>query len=184
MTDSHIIELYFARDEQAIRETETAYGKLLFRIAYNVLQDDEDAKEIVNDTYVGLWNAIPPAKPQHFSAFAAKITRNLSLKRLTFLSREKRSPSVLLSLDELSAVLADDKFSETIDEKAVGNLISHFLRKQKSLARNVFIRKYYFFDSTTAIAAQFSISESKVKNILFATRQKLKAYLQKEEIDV
>ena len=184
MNDSHIIELYFARDEQAIRETETAYGKLLFRIAYNILQDDEDAKEIVNDTYLGLWNAIPPAKPQYFGAFAAKIARNLSLKKLTSLAREKRSPSVLLSLDELASVLPDDRFNTDMDEKIVSELISRFLRKQKTVARDIFIRKYYFFDSVADIAVRFSLSESKVKNILFVTRKKLKICLQKEGIDV
>ena len=91
MDDLRIIELYFGRDEQAIKETDAKYGKLCHSIAYNILNNHEDSEECVNDTYVGVWNAIPPTRPNNFMSFVCRIARNLSLKRLEFMKREKRS---------------------------------------------------------------------------------------------
>ena len=184
MDDVKIIELFFARDEQAIRETDKKYGKLCHRIAYNVLNNHEDSEECVNDTYVGVWNAVPPAKPSNFMAFICKITRNLSLKRLEFMKREKRSAEVLVSLEELAAVLPDERYAPDASDEDIGKLISTFLRAQKDNVRNVFIRKYYFFDSVRDIAKRFGFTESKVKNMLFYTRNKLKDYLIKEGVEL
>lgn len=184
MEDQWIIELYFARDEQAILETEKKYGKLCSSIAYNILNDREDAAECVNDTYLGLWNAIPPTRPHNLLAFACKITRNLSLKRLEAMMRQKRARGTVVSLEELSEVLADDRFSREISTADIGNAISAFLRAEKADVRNVFLRKYYFFDSISEIADRFGYSESKVKNMLYHTRKKLKAYLIKEGVEV
>ncbi len=184
MDDNSIVELFFERNEMAIRETDEKYGKLCRSISYNILKSREDSEECVNDTYVGLWNSIPPARPNSFAAFVCKITRNLSLKRLVFIKREKRSPQVLLSLDELSQVLPDERYAPEVTDEEVGRLISQFLRTQKEDARNVFIRKYFFFDSVAQIADRYSFTESKVKNMLFYTRNKLKDYLIKEGIEI
>ena len=184
MDDLKIIELYFERNERAIRETDAKYGKLCYRIAYNILNNREDSEECVNDTYMGAWNTIPPARPDNFVAFLSKIARNLSLKRLEFLTREKRSAAIVLSLDELVGVLPDERFSPEASDEYVGTLISAFLRTQKADARNVFIRRYFFFDSIGEICARYSFTESKVKNMLFRTRNKLKEYLIKEGIDL
>lgn len=184
MDDLQIIELYFQRDEQAVRETDAKYGRLCHRIAYNILGSREDSEECVNDAYMGIWNAIPPARPSNFTAFVCRITRNLSLKRLEFLTREKRSRDVAVSLEELEAVLPDERVRPDMDDEALGGLISRFLRGQKEESRNVFIRKYYFFDSIGEIAERYSFTESKVKNMLFHTRNKLKAYLIKEGIEI
>ncbi len=182
MDDSKIIQLYFERDELAIQETEAKYGKLCYAVAYNVLHNREDAEECVNDTYVGVWNAIPPTRPSNFTSFICKIARNLSLKRLAFMKREKRSAEVLLSLDELAAVLPDERYAPGVSDEDVGKLISGFLRDQKEEARNVFIRKYFFFDTIGDIAERFGFTESKVKNMLFYTRNKLKEHLIKEGV--
>ena len=184
MDDSKIIDLYFERNEQAIKETEIKYGKLCHRIAYNILNNNEDSEECVNDTYVGIWNAIPPARPDNFMAFLCRIARNLSLKRLEFMKREKRSADVLFSLHELEGVLPDERYAPDITDKEVGRLISTFLYAQKEDVRNVFIRIYYFFDSIREIAESYSFSESKVKNMLFYTRKKLKDYLIKEGVAI
>ena len=184
MEDLKIIELYFERNEQAIKETDLKYGKLCHRIAYNILNDREDSKECVNDTYVGVWNAIPPTRPNNFTAFICRIARNLSLKRLEFIKREKRSADVLLSFEELAAVLPDERYAPNISDEDVGRVISEFLRDQKEDAKNVFVRKYYFFDSIGEIAKRYSFTESKVKNMLFNTRNKLKDYLIKEGIEI
>ena len=99
MDDMKIIELYFERDQQAIAQTDAKYGKLCHSIAYNILCNHEDSEECVNDTYVGVWNAIPPTRPNSLMAFVCKIAQNLSLKRLEFIKREKRSANVLISLE-------------------------------------------------------------------------------------
>ncbi len=184
MNDLDIIELYFARNEQAIKETDEKYGKLCHDIAYNILNNNEDSEECVNDTYIGVWNAIPPARPNNFQAFVCKITRNLSLKRLESLSRQKRSQATLVSLDELAEILSDESIGDGVSDEDIGKLISRFLRNEKEEIRNVFIRKYYFFDSIGDIASRYSFTESKVKNMLHHTRTKLKDYLIKEGIEL
>lgn len=182
MEDRSIVDLYFARDERAIEETAGKYGKLCHSIAYRILNNREDAEECVSDTYVGAWNAIPPARPGNLMAFVCRITRNQSLKRLEFLKREKRSPEVLVSLEELAGILPDERFVSGMGEEDLGQLISRFLRGQKEEVRNVFIRKYYFFDSIEEIARRYAFTQSKVKNMLFQTRIKLKDYLKEEGV--
>lgn len=182
--DMKIIELYFERDEQAIKETDSKYGKLCHSIAYNILNNREDSEECVNDTYVGVWNAIPPTRPNNFMAFICKIARNLSLKRLEFTKREKRSADIIISFEDLAAVLPDERYAPNISDEDIGKIISEFLRNQKEDAKNVFIRKYYFFDSISEIAKRYSFTESKVKNMLFYTRNKLKDYLIREGVEI
>ena len=184
MNDLSIIELYFARDEEAIKQTDIKYGKLCHSVAYNILNNNEDSEECVNDTYIGVWNAIPPARPNNFTAFVCKITRNLSLKRLEAMSRQKRSQAILVSLDELAEVLSDESIADGVSDEDIGKLISDFLRNEKSEIRDVFIRKYYFFDSIGDIARRYDFTESKVKNMLHHTRTKLKDFLIKEGIEI
>ncbi len=181
MDDKSIIELYFAKDEDAIGETQRKYGDLCYRIAYNVLGSREDAEECVNDTYTAMWGAIPPARPENLTAFISKIARNLSLKRLEHRMREKRS-GVSLSIDELGDVLSEGDVSATVTEAELGKLISDFLRGQPRDVREVFIRKYFFFDSVKDISKRYSFTESKVKSMLFHTRKKLSDYLREKGI--
>ncbi len=184
MNDFDIIELYFARNEQAIRETDVKYGRLCNRLAYNILNNNEDSEECVNDAYVGVWNAIPPTRPNNFKAFLCKIVRNLSLKRFTKLSAQKRSRDMQVSFDELSEVLSDENIPDGIGEETLGEMINDFLRMEKEETRMVFVRKYFFFDSVSDIASRYSFSESKVKNILFRARTRLKDYLIKEGFEL
>ena len=184
MNNHRIIELYFARDEEAIKQTDIKYGKLCHSVAYNILNNNEDSEECVNDTYIGVWNAIPPTRPNNFMAFVCKITRNLSLKRLEAMSRQKRSQAILISLDELAEVLSDESIANGVSDEDIGKLISDFLRNEKSEIRDVFIRKYYFFDSIGDIARRYDFTESKVKNMLHHTRTKLKDFLIKEGIEI
>ncbi|MCR5295057.1 MAG: RNA polymerase sigma factor [Lachnospiraceae bacterium] len=184
MDDVRIIELYFARNEQAIRETAAKYGKICLKIAHNILHSREDSEECVNDTYLGVWRAIPPARPGNFKAFICRITRNLSLKRLEFLKREKRSADVLVSIEELSEVLPDERYAPGMQDEEIGEHISRFLREQKEDVRKVFIRRYFYFDTVEEIAGRFSFSEAKVKNMLFRTRNKLREYLTREGVEL
>ena len=184
MDDGKIVELYLKRDEQSIKETEAKYGKLCYSISYNILNNHDDSKECVNDTYMEVWNAIPPARPDNFMAFVCKVSRNLSLKRLEFMMRKKRSQNMIVSIEELQNILPDERYAPGVTDEDVGELISKFLRRQKEDVRNVFIRKYYFFDSIGEIAKRYSFTESKVKNMLFYTRNKLRDYLIKEGVEL
>ncbi len=182
MEDRDILELYFARDEAAIKETDQKYGKLCHSIAINILDNREDAEECVNDAYLGLWNSIPPKRPNSLCAFAAKLVRNHSMDRLKYNRAKKRNSDSMLSFDELEAVLPDTPYFQDMDEGKLGRWISEFLYTEDEDARNVFIRKYWFFDSIEDIAAQFGYSRSKVKSMLFRTRQRLWDYLTKKGV--
>lgn len=184
MEDLNIIELYFARDEQAIKETDAKYGRLCHSIAYNILHNKEDSEECVNDTYIGVWNAIPPTRPNHFIGFVCKITRNLALKRIEAMNRLKRSQAAVVSLDELAEILSDESIAEDVSDEGITELIGDFLRKEKADVRNVFLRKYYFFDSVGDIAERYGFTEDKVKSMLYHTRKKLKEYLVKEGVAI
>ena len=182
MENSQIIALYFARDERAIKETDGKYGKICLRIANNILDNEEDSKECLNDTYLSVWNQIPPTNPQNFMAFICKIVRNLSLKKLEYLYAKKRTPNAVVSLEELEWILADHPVSPTMEDEEIGKLISDFLRKEKADVRNVFIRRYWYFDSVGDIAKRYGFSESKVKSMLHHTRNRLRKYLEKEGV--
>lgn len=180
MDDGAIIELYFGRDEQAIRETSEKYGGLCFRVAHNILGCREDAEEIVNDAYLATWNSIPPAKPNSLRAFVCGIARNAALKRVEYNTAKKRMPKALLSFSELEEVLSDSAVQPDISAVELGELIEKFLKAQSADARCVFVRRYWFFDSIADIAEKYSFSESKVKTLLSRTRGKLKKFLSKE----
>ena len=184
MDDNQIIELYFARNEQAIKETDAKYGKLCFSVANRILENNEDSEECVNDTYLNAWNKIPPTRPNHLSAFLCKITRLISLKKLEFSSALKRTSAVIVSFEELEGVLQDQKISPVTDAEDLGKLISSFLRQEKADARNIFLRKYFFCDSVSEIAERYRLNENTVKSMLFRTRNRLREYLRKEGVEV
>lgn len=179
MEEQKIVDLFFARDERAITETKNKFGFLCMELAGRLLHDRQDAEECVNDAYLGLWNTIPPERPTYFRAFLCKIVRNLSLKRLEYLTAKKRCASYEVSFEELEGVLQkeDDR-----SEEKIGELINRFLYKVKPLHRQMFLRKYWFFDSIEDIAQRFNCTQSKVKTILMRTRQRLKKFLEQEGI--
>ena len=184
MDDLQIIELYFARDEHAIKETDRKYGKLCFQVAKNLLFNNEDSEECVNDTYLTVWNKIPPTRPNNFIAFICKITRNLSLKRLEVSNAMKRSAGTIISMSELEKALPDQCIAPDVEDEELGKLISAFLWSERELDRNVFLRKYWFFDSISDIAERYSLTENNVKSLLFRSRNRLREFLKKEGIEV
>ena len=173
MNDIMIIDLYYSRNEQAIKETDIKYGKLCFNLADNILRNHQDSEECVNDTYLGVWNTIPPTRPKNFAAFLCKIVRNLSIKRLEFNLAKKRMKNQIDAFDELHNILPDTSVIEQYEYEELGKMISVFLSEEKKNMRNVFIRRYFFMDSIHDIADKYSYSESKVKNMLYHTRKKL-----------
>ena len=181
MNDTEIIGLFFARNERAIRETEVRYGQLCMQIAHRILGNRSDAEECVNDTYLALWNTIPPESPAHLSAYACAITRRLSLKRLEYNRAAKRDPAFTVSLEELEEILPA-KEEDVLDAQALAALLDRFFAELPPTQRQVFLRKYWFFDSIEEIARRFGFSKPKVKSMLFHTRNKLKAFLKKEGV--
>ena len=184
MEDSQIVELFWQRNEDAIAESQKKYGNYCFSIAKNILQNSEDAKEIVNDTFAGAWNAIPPHRPAVLSTFFGKITRRLSLKKLRDKNAAKRWGSeVFLSLDELDECIPSaGQIGETMEVKELAGIISAFLDTLPGEERRVFIRRYWFFDSIKAICSRYGYRQSKVKMMLKRTRDRLARWLQKEDI--
>ncbi len=184
MEDGAIIELYFERNERAITETEEKYGRLLTNIATRIVGDRHDAEECVNDAYLGVWNAIPPERPKSLTAFIAKIARNISISRLKYRLAAKRNYDLVLSLDELENVIPDTEAFYEMDDEKIGALISEFLYLEDEEARKLFIRKYWYFDSIAELSEKFGYSESKIKSVLFRTRNKLKEYLTEKGVAV
>jgi RNA polymerase sigma-70 factor (ECF subfamily) len=184
MDDQQIIDLYWARSENAISETAEKYGKYCHTIAYHILHNDEDSEECVNDTYLRAWEAMPPQRPHRLSAFLGKITRNLSLDRYKRLAAEKRgSGQVPLALDELlDCVPTGDSAEKTADDLALTESLNRFLGTLSVDARRIFLRRYWYLTPVKEIAAEASISESKVKMSLLRSRKELKKFLEKEGI--
>lgn len=185
MEDRQIIELYWSRAEEAIRETDAKYGRLCRYIAQNILASPEDSEECINDTWLGLWNAIPPQRPSRFSAFVGRITRNLALKRFDYLTAAKRCPEMVCSLEELGdCVSGRTGVEDELENRRVEETIDDFLRSLGEEKRTVFIRRYWYFDSIEHICRRTGYSQSKVKSMLYHTRQKLRDYLESEGIEV
>ena len=184
MDDERIIDLYFDRDERAIAETESKYGAYCYRIAYNILLCVEDSEEAVNDTYIGAWEAIPPHRPNIFSAFLAKITRRLSMKKLRYNTALKRGGEErTAALDELSeCVPASGAVAEDVEAREVGEMIDGFLGRLRADDRRMFVRRYFYLESAESIALRFGCSRSKVYASLDRTRARLKEYLVKEGV--
>lgn len=186
MTDERIVELYWQRDERAIRETELAYGTYIHYIAYAILRDESDAGEITNDTYLKAWNSIPPQRPKPLKAFLGRIARQLSLNRAEYNTADKRGGSQYpLALDELLECVADkDSSPDPADLIALRDAINAFLRSLPTEARRMFIRRYWYMDSIKEIASAFAVGESRVKSTLVRAREKLRKVLKKEGFDV
>ena len=185
MEDEKIIGLYWDRNEDAILETSSKYGKLFFRIASNILFSHEDSDECVNDTYLGLWNAIPSQRPVRFSAFASRMTRNLALKKFEHLSAQKRNPEAVCSFEELGdCVSGKESIENEVENRRIEQAIDAFLWQLGEEKRSIFIRRYWYFDSIEMICGCTGYSQNKIKSMLFHTRQKLRDYLESEDIDL
>ncbi len=185
MDDKLIVDLYWARAEDAIHETERKYGRYCHSIAYNILCSQEDAQECVNDTYLRAWDAIPPQKPDRLGAFLGRITRNLALNRYAFDRAQKRFTNVEFALCELSECIADPESLQPMEDAlALKEAINRFLASLPQKSRMIFVRRYWYLSPVKEIAGDFRISESNVKVTLHRTRIKFRAYLQKEGIEL
>lgn len=185
MEDEKIIELYWKRDEEAIKQTNLKYGSFCYYIAHNILKDEEDSKECVNDTWFKAWMVIPPKHPEFFQAFLGKITRNLSLDRYRRSRASKRGGgAVEVVYEELEECIADHGSDTQTDSIVITDALSRFLAEISHDARIIFVRRYWYADSIEQIAQRYGMSESKVKSALMRSRNRLKAFLEKEGITV
>ena len=179
MEDKKILDLLWQRSEQAIEALTDRFGALLHRICLNILGDPLDAQECVSDTYLALWNAIPPKRPQPLSPFVCRTGKNIALNRLRSLTAQKRDNRYDLSLSELEPYLGTAALDDAVSARELGELLNKFLKTIKRDSRNMFLRRYWFGDSVTDIARDMGMTENAVSVRLSRTREQLRAYLQK-----
>lgn len=181
MTDAQIIDLFFERSEQAIEELAKKHGGAVSRVAYNILGNSRDTEECVNDTWLGTWNAIPPERPAPLRSFVCRIARNLASKRYHANTAEKRNSQYDLALDELAACIPDrNNVEDAIGAKELAAAIDRFLDTLTYADKFVFMRRYWYADSLTDIAAMSGLRYKTVSVRLTRVKAKLKHYLMKE----
>lgn len=174
LEDRSIIDLYNARDEQAIAETARKYGRYCTAVSMNILNSYPDAEECVNDTYLHTWNAIPPQNPPCLRNFLGKIVRNLSITRHRALHSQKRDSDLTVALSELESCLsvpAETEGSELCD------LLNGFLEGLEPRERQIFVGRYWYAHPVTRLAEAYGLTPNAVSKQLSRTRDRLRAYL-------
>lgn len=183
--DEKIIELFFERSEQAIRELDNKYGRLCHRISNNILNNRLDAEECVNSAYNSVWNAIPPARPISLQAWLCRIVRNISLKQYRRKTAGKRNSVHEVAMEELAEYLpASDTVESEMDARELARLIEEFLDGLTAENRIMFVLRYSFSDSCATIASKTGLSEKNVSVRLSRIRKKLKEFLIQKEVFV
>lgn len=183
--DEKIIEMFFERSEQGIRELDTKYGKFLHKISYNIINNQQDAEECVNDAYLAAWNTIPPANPDPLLTYVCKIVRNISLKVYYKKTAAKRNSIYTIAMDEIEPCIASPNTVETeFEAKELAHIIESFLDTLTTENRVIFMRRYWFTDSCNDIAEFVGLTEKNVSVRLTRIRQKLKSYLAEREVFV
>ena len=184
MEDSAIIDLYWAREERALTESDSKYGGMCRTIAFNILRDRWDSEECVNDTWLRAWNTMPPQRPGVLSAFLSRITRNLSLDRYKAARAAKRGGGQLpVALEELGdCVPTVGSVEETIELRELTRILDSFLRELPEKEACVFLRRYWYVDSTHDIAVRYEMAEGSVKSTLYRVRNKLRQRLEREGV--
>ena len=184
MEDRQILQLLFNRAEAAIDALARRFGPRLYAIAMNILCSSRDAEECVNDTYLALWNAIPPEHPDPLCAYTYRVGRNIALKKLRDTSAQMRNSTYDLSLDELADCIPDNCVWDTLDARELGRSIDRFLNTQTKENRVIFLRRYWFGDSVKTIARDMGMKESAISVRLNRLRHALKNHLSKEGYDL
>ena len=186
LSDEAIISLYWDRDRKAITETDFKYGKYLYTIIYNILHDKLDCEECLNDTYLGAWNAMPPARPQVLRAFLVTISRRIAIKRYHKLRQKGAVPSEMtVALAEVEDFIAENSSAEeAFDAKQLGQIISRFVRSLPQRQRYIFISRYYAAEPIDTIAKELALSLSMIHKELAAIRTALKETLESEGYSV
>ncbi len=185
MEDERIIELFFDRSEEAIRELNEKYGDLCIRIAENILSSKQDAEECVNDTGFAVWNRIPPERPVSLQAYVSRIVRNLALKKSERENAHKRRGNHGVCIEELSEVLpCRDETEDRVDAKLVKDTVNDFLSGLKSDDRVLFLRRYWYSDSYEQLSRRSGMKEGAIRTRLSRIRKQLKEYLREKGVSV
>ena len=186
LSDEEIIELYWKRNEEAIAQTDIKYGKYLLTIAYNIVHDRQDSEECLNDTYVGTWNAIPPARPTALRAFLTTIMRRIAINRYYSNQKATRVPSEMtVALSEIEAFTDDGtSVEQEADARRIGQVISRYLRTLTKRQRYIFMSRYYVASTVDSIASSLHVSRSTVNKQLALMRKGLKQALESEGYNV
>ncbi len=183
MEDSKITDLFFERSEQALTELSNKYEKLCRKIAVNILGNDEDALECINDSYLAVWNTIPPQRPDSLKYYLLRIVRNTSVKRYHANTAKKRNSFYDVALQELEECLPDESSIESkLLSDEITSLLNSFLESQSKTNRIIFVRRYYFSDSIGEISQKVNLTENNVYTRLYRMRNALKNHLEKEGI--
>ena len=182
MSDEQIVELYWQRDEQAIKETDIKYKSFLLSVALNIVHDMCDSEECLNDTYIGAWNSIPPARPVLLQSFLATIIRRTAINRFNANKRQKRIVSeYTVSLSELEDFIADDSdMNAEIEAKELGKIISNYVRSLPDRQMYIFVGRYYFAEPIAKICEELGCSISTAKREIRAIKNGLKEKLESE----
>ena len=182
LSDDAIIALYWQRDEDAIKQTDIKYKNYLLSVAFNMLRDSGDCEECLNDTYLGTWNAIPPARPSVLKAFLTAIMRRVAVNIYNRRSRQKRVPSNLTdSLDELDFLIAhEDRVDSELESKQLAKVISDFVRSLPTRGRYIFMSRYYAAEPIDKIASALRVSRSTVNKEIAAIKHGLRQKLESE----
>ena len=181
MEDLQILETLFARSEKALAALAEKYGKGLLNLAMNILGSRADAEETVNDTYLALWNAIPPQRPEPLAPYVYRTGRNQALKRLRANTAQKRDSRYDLCLEELSDALPGGTAEEALDARLLGQAIDRYLATLSRDQRVLFIKRYWFGKSVSDIAKEAGLSAGAVSTRLSRMRAALRAQLEKED---
>ena len=176
MQDEEIMKLLEARDQRALKELASLYGRQLENISYGITNDRRDAAECVNDAYLSVWNSIPPAKPENLKAYVYETVRNISHQRFRYNTAKKRSAPTVSLDDELSQIVS----GEQTDTDGLADAINGFLSRLDSRSRMLFIRRYYYNDSAKQLTELTGLTENALNVKLFRIRKKLAEYLKKE----
>ena len=181
MKDDAIVKLFWDRDEDAVAEAKREYESYCVYVARNLLHDARDAEECLNDVLLAAWKSIPPQKPSNLKLYLGKLTRDIAVDCLRKKTAQKRFPEeTASSLDELEEVIGDNDVETSIREEELAQLVSAFLRSLRTDERNIFVRRYWYFDSVKSICQRYGFGQSKVLVSLKRTRDKLARYLKKE----
>ncbi len=181
--DEKIIQLFFERSEQAIRELNIKYGNVCNRLSYNIVNDKQDAEECVNDAYLSAWNAIPPAQPNPLLSYICKIVRNISLKLYYRKTAVKRNGAYTIAMEEIEAcIAAPNTVEEEIEAKELAHIIENFLETLTVENRVIFMRRYWFSDSCRDIARRVGLTEKNISVRLTRIRRKMKEFLIEREV--
>ena len=180
MEDLQIIGLLFQRSETAIYALQQKFGGLCRSIISNILPDSRDVEECASDTFLRVWNSIPPQRPERLDSYIARIARNVALDRYDYNTASMRNTGLTLAYEELALYLPSRE--QETDALEFRTFLNRFLRGLPKTSRMMFIRRYWYGESIAQIADAFDCSEEKVKSTLFRTRNKLRQSMIREDI--